>query len=210
MDLDQLQGELKAPIEAFPRPESTLGPRARIKDCEDAETAFAEVSWCEAVESAVQSKANDLLAAINELTREVLLVISERRELLEGSLLEWADDNRSSLCNGKTKTVPLRGGTIQWRFARDAVEYLEGHNQKTAIDAVVAETGVIAKLREIVAELEWFDIFEPKLTLNKANALKAVRNQQVSPDRLATIGLQMQPGEENVIIKAADFVRCGV
>lgn len=214
-DLDLVS--LLRPPSNLPRPDDQLGIRPRIKSTDDAELALRELSWCAAVQAAVTEQAQQLIGAIQDAAKhaavfqsgEESVPIADRRAALEAELLRWADANRITLCPGKKKSVALTHGTIKWRDGKDSVEYAEGWTQKAAIKVVGNESGLLAKIEALVDKLDWFGVFEAKLSVNRTNACKARNKQQLSDERLSEVGLEFREGEEYITVEPAEFVRSG-
>lgn len=213
-----ISSQLKAPLEDLPRPDVTLGIKPKIKTDEEAETALREIAWCQAVTSAIAAKTAELLNEINELATKVAtftvgeeqVPIADRRKVLEEAFFKFAEANRSRLCPGKKKSVEFRNGSCKWRYAKDAVDFLDDWSQRLAIEAVGNESGLLAKIEELVDAIGWHGVFVAKLSVNKTNAVKARQKQQLTDDELAEVGLEFKPGEEYITVEPAEFVRPGV
>lgn len=202
----------------FPdRPTKRIEDSAAITCVDDAELALMELAWCNAVEQNCKLNVEQRMREMNEemesLTSSALgdgTTLSKHRERLETAVLTWADKNRKQLCQGVKKSVELRNGTLKWRTAKDAVDWIEGYAQKDAVEKVGNEGGLIARLEALISKLDWFGIFTVKLAVNKSAAVKAVQKKQVSEERLEEIGLKFVTGEEYVTLEPAEFSRIGV
>lgn len=209
---------LQAAAADLPRPEARLGVKPKISSIEDAELALREIAWCQAVSEAVAAAAEELLRSLNELAKQAAsfefagesVPVADRRAVLEKELLRWGDANRETLCQGKKKSVDLRNGRIRWRDGKDAVDYCDDCSQKTAVEAIGNQSGLLARIEAIVDEIAWFGVFQAKLTVNKTNAVKARQKGQLTDEQLAEVGLQFLPGAEYVSVEPSEFVRAGV
>jgi phage host-nuclease inhibitor protein Gam len=198
-------------------PDLTLDIKPQIESIEDAELALHEIAWCNAVQAAIRAKLEETMAELNEIaTREAAydvgeerVPIGDRRKILEAELLRWGDEHRTEICQGKKKSAEFRNGKLKWRDAKDAVDYLEGESQKSAIEAVGNESGLLAKIEKLVDAIGWHGVFQAKLSVNKTNAVKARQKQQLTDEQLADIGLEFKAGEEYISVEPAEFVRSG-
>jgi phage host-nuclease inhibitor protein Gam len=199
--------------------ESTwLGLEPTVTDCETAELALREVAALRVNNAELKAAYEVRLAALNEEAKAATMTIvdgieqplSERAKELEQAVLDWADENRSTLCDGKSKTVELRGGTLSWRKKADAVTFLPDWDEKQAVAKLWKKGSLRPMLDAVLLKvLNLFGAVTIQLKIDRTAAKKAVQAGQLKKNRLRSIGLEFVEGEEYVSVTVAEFTRAG-
>lgn len=224
---------IAAPLALLPRPEQRLDDRPRITSVEEAELAFREIAWVNAMTAAAKAAAESTIVAINEAVVAALTIdvsdepvpLSDRRTALETELLRWGDKNRASLCPGKKKSCDFRNGRLRWRDCKDSVERNPESSAKNAkakiaellvsvaaltIEDTAEQLPLAACLQRAVDATGYHGAISVTVDVNKTAAVTARKLLQITDEQLAAIEHQFKPGAEYVSAEPVEFVRDGV
>ena len=178
-----------------------------VADRDDVEEALRFLSWSDAVLTAAAKARDQKLAAIQEQHETATAELREIASTTNIELVTWANENRSKLIDGKSKTAKLNWGEISWRSSPAKLGYLPEWDKTKTANAVDESTGIVAKLVRQVKKLTGFTFLKVSISVDLKAAKQALDDKAISWQRLRGFGLQRIAASEKVTAKPAKFIR---
>ncbi|HEY3874795.1 MAG TPA: host-nuclease inhibitor Gam family protein [Candidatus Kapabacteria bacterium] len=143
------------------------------------------------------AEANSKIATVRDAYTDETATFEEEVKRLESQIIEWAENNRSDaelFPNGK-KSLELQAGTISFR--KGAAKVVLRKKKKLA--------DIIDFLNSSRKELFKSFLSQPDPQLDKSAVKEAYDEGEISDEDLATIGLQIEEGEETPSVRLKEL-----
>ena len=170
---------------------------SKLKTLADVERAMNAMQRAKASLDKKTAEANSKIATVRDDYAEETAVFEEEAKRLESQIIEWAEANRNDeelFPNGR-KSYDFQAGTVSFRKGTAKVVL---RKKKKLAD-------IIEFLRNSRKELFKSFLSTPDPQLDKSAVKEAYDDGEISEEDLATIGLQIEEGEETPSIKLKEL-----
>lgn len=199
-------------------PKRMLGLREKVKSPEDVDRALETLAYMASKQKTADARVDARCRLVKaEESKNLSIKIGEKempfadlRELLEGKIAEYVLEHRENFFPPNMKTRVFTYGKVSSKVQPERVEYLDGGSPDSVMERIEKKSGVLAKIFAVLDKLRLFDLPLVRLVTVKAslnlNAVKAaVKSNEIRPDELKSIGIEIVRPEEKLAIEPTEY-----
>lgn len=196
---------------------SALKAEPIIKKLSDLDDVLAELSMIDHHTSELSSECSREIDTTKQVyqSRMVCQVgrssisLATRRQQLQKAAESWIrSDLRAHLPEGE-RSIKLAHGKVGFREQAPRVQYLDGVDEKMAIDRIEQRTGIVASAVALLSKafsvftLGQLIRFRPEI--NKVEIKKAWDAKPDARATLAELGITVQAGEDQIVLEPTTY-----
>ncbi|QDT95539.1 host-nuclease inhibitor Gam family protein [Gimesia aquarii] len=213
-------------LSAADRPSSADSIKGSIESEEDLDKALHELSFLNAYDKSVDARCSEQIESIKRqyerkkvlpCGKTTLQYTKDRYSQLSQMVIDYCNNNRSTLISRNSKTRKFPHGSISFKVQPSKVEYRSGLNeegsmklldkllQSTLIEMIMAwlkSICIFGKNKEARLLSEVIEL-KPRLSVSKIK--KAFEEGRLTTDHLKQLGLKYSQGKEQLTIKPAEY-----
>ena len=197
------------------KPANTLRINPTVANRDDLNQALSELANLDArrreVAAALDSDINRLKSQAEDDLQLTIdgqaISTTERIEMLEAAIRDYAAPNKEELLPDNSKTLKLPNGSLQWKGKRLSISYAEGEDSKSIVARFDKRTKFLNSLIRTLSGIACgsfclSDLFEIKATFSKTKALTALKEGRLTKNQLGRNGINVVGGgtEEQIVI----------
>lgn len=198
---------MKTITPADAKPSKCLAKNPTVKSIADIDVALCELAWLRSRKATVEEATEQSIRLLKEKAEKELIVdgvkIVDRQSALESAITAFAMANRDQFVTADSKTRKFMHGLVAFKDRPARVSFLEGQDKKSVL-ARLAD-GLAAKVEAWLKRLKLRPFVKLSIDLDIAAIGKEAKDQKLSTEDLAAVGLQYGAGED-VVIEPAEHL----
>lgn len=188
-------------------PATRLGKTPKVKSEADIDVALQELAWLNSRKATVDASAEQSIRLVKSRAEQELVIegvsFADRQELLTIAIKAYALANRDEFVTDKGKSRTFMHGVVGFKDRPAKVQFNEGEDKKSVLAKLT--DGLAVKVEAWLKRLKLRPFVKLSIDLDVAAIGKDAKDQKLTPEQLADVGLSYGAGED-VVIEPAEHL----